>query len=76
MQNGQVYGHPKLASIGTPLRLVGAFSSVGSMNFQRSRTPGSRSGCASALSRSPAGRWGPQSRRASRISSSFVNPNT
>ena len=43
MQKLHVYGQPRLASIGTSFR-AGALRRVGSMNFQRSRTPGRSSG--------------------------------
>src|SRR5204863_182765 len=43
MQKLHVYGHPRLPIIGTIFK-SGAFRSVGSMNFQRSRTPGSSAG--------------------------------
>src|SRR5215469_5210789 len=44
MQKLHVYGQPRLPSIGTTL-INGAFLTVGSINFQRSRTPGSWAGC-------------------------------
>src|SRR6185437_15169582 len=49
MQNGHVYGHPRLPSIGTILS-NGVFAIVGSMNFHRSSTLGSDCGCCAALS--------------------------
>src|SRR3970040_1845597 len=43
MQKLQVYGHPRLPSIGT-IFIKGAFLRVGSINFHRSLTPGSDKG--------------------------------
>src|SRR5260370_37281837 len=44
MQKLQVYGHRRLPSMGMIL-IVGAFLRVGSINCQRSRTPGRLFGC-------------------------------
>ena len=57
MQKLHVYGHPRLPIIGTILK-AGAFRSVDSMNFQRSRTPGSAAGCRFASRCTPIGRCG------------------
>src|ERR1039458_7023026 len=62
MQKLQVYGHPRLPSMGTIL-MSGAFLRVGSMNCQRSRTPGSVLGCRLAPICTPSGRCREQSCR-------------
>ena len=62
MQKLQVYGHPRLPSMGTILR-KGAFLRVGSMNCQRSRTPGSVLAAAWRRCCTPAGRCCEQSCR-------------
>src|SRR5258708_24816910 len=54
-----------LPSMGTILR-KGAFLSVGSINCQRSRTPGRLLGCWAATRCTPAGRCWEQSRKTSR----------
>ena len=65
MQKLHVYGQPRLPIIGTIL-IVGALSSVGSTNFQRSRAPGSSSGWLAAERCTPNGRCGAQSASMSR----------
>ena len=75
MQKLHVYGHPRLPSIGTILN-SGAFWSVGSMNFQRARTPGRDTGCVSAVTWRPSGRCGWQSSRTPLSTALSVNPNT
>jgi hypothetical protein len=54
----------------------GALAIVGSMNFQRSRTPGRCEGCFLAESLRPSGRCGAQSRSTSDTSALSVKPRT
>ena len=56
--------------------MAAALAMVGSMNFQRSRTPGSSAGWRLAERLSPAGRWGAQSRSTSATVALSVKPST
>ena len=75
MQKLQVYGHPRLPSMGTIFN-SGALRSVRAMNFQRCCTPGSSRGCCFAARTTPSGRWTEQSRSTSRITFRSVKPRT